>query len=370
MEKKEKRILRALVVDDSEVNTLILANMLELFDVAADQTNCGTQAVAMIHELTYDIIFIDHIMPDMNGLETTRVIRNLSTEEDRIVIIVLTSNVTEEIYRLYLEAGANDVFAKPLGLMELTQILKQWCSWLSIEEKNDLKLEVPENQEEQLIRAILQDLREINYEAGLRYALGDSKHYVEILRVALKDIRTCMDMTKKGYHNHKSGEMNIGVHNIKSVFTNIGASELAEYAKRIEQLLIARDEAALEENFFHYVQRIEIFYLSLEQALVECDMIAKRIKLEEEVNYTYLTGEEYEQSIRDTIYYIERYDYVAIINELELLQERGNPEYCVEIEAAMTEIRNYQYERTLQRLINIKKEIERSSDGTSSNPTV
>ena len=74
-----------------------------------------------------------------------------------------------------------------------------------------------------------------------------------------------------------------------------------------------------------------------------------------------MSQDEYEQSILSTIYYIKRFDYSAILSELDLLIKRGKPEYKKELELALAEMKEYQYEHTLLRLTNIKKEMDRST---------
>ena len=105
------KLPKALVIDDNEVNTIVLANMLELFDIRVDQANSGMQAVQLLSDNEYGIIFVDHVMPKMDGVQTTEAIRSLPGCRAKAVIIALTSSTTEEICRLYQLAGADEVYA-------------------------------------------------------------------------------------------------------------------------------------------------------------------------------------------------------------------------------------------------------------------
>lgn len=359
MGNRKNNILKALVIDDNEVNTIVLANMLELFDINADQSNSGIQALSKLVEMEYDIVFVDHVMPKMDGIQTTKAIRDVSANSKSIVIIALTSSITDEIRRLYHNVGANAVYAKPIGLLELASILIQWCPQLSIEDVSNMEFATSSREDDTLVKVIIEEISEINYSIGIKYAIGDPKHYINILGVAMKDINNCLNTVMIGYENNNLEDMRIGVHNVKSVFTNIGATELAELAKDLEQVTIKRDADEMENQYTYYVKRIINFYEKLETALKKYDDIAKVLIKEHEDIYLPLTKKEYEQSINNTIYYIKRYDYSAILVELELLSKRGKPEYKIEFELALNEIKDYNYENSLMRINNIKKEMDK-----------
>jgi CheY-like chemotaxis protein/HPt (histidine-containing phosphotransfer) domain-containing protein len=352
-------ILNALVIDDNEVNTIVLANMLELFGITSDQANNGFHALELLTEKEYGIVFMDHVMPIMDGVQTTKAIRDLPDPYNRIIIIALTSSVTEEIRRLYQCCGANDVYAKPLGLLELATILKQWCL-----QSSDMGITALEesstNYDDSIIKDLVMEISEINYDIGLRYAIGDPKHYINILRISLKDIKTCLDLVLQGHENEQLNDIRIGVHNMKSVFTNIGALELAGLANNLEQSVIKLDVSILDSYYHYFTERILSFYKKLEGNLAAYDVMMNKMLQEEKLCLS-LTREEYEQSICNTIYYIKRFDYSAILEKLEILIKRGRPEYRGELELAIEEIKNYQYENTLLRLTSIKNEMDRSS---------
>jgi len=353
-----EKVLSALVIDDNEVNTIVLANMLELFNISADQANDGYEAIEMVRQKDYSIIFVDHVMPKMDGAQATKAIRNLSPDTGRIIIIALTSSITEEIRKLYQCSGANEVYSKPLGLLELATILKQWCPNLPADSMNMLHGTGANSADTTLIKAMVHEISEINYDAGIRYALGDPNHYVNILKISLKDVRTCLNLVMQGYEKQHMNDMRIGVHNMKSVFANIGAIGLAELAKDLEQQILKLDSLMVDQRIEDFMKYISDFYSNLELALNRYDNIINAMLNNEDPSLP-MTREEYEQSILNTIYYIKRFDYSAILGELELLIKRGNPEYRTQLELALSEMKDYQYESTLLRLTDIKKEMDK-----------
>lgn len=354
------KLPKALVIDDNEVNTIVLANMLELFDIRVDQANSGIQAVQLLRDNEYGIIFVDHVMPKMDGVQTTETIRSLPGCRSQTVIIALTSSTTEEICRLYQLAGADEVYAKPLGLLELANILKNWCPWLSVQEVPGANGNSVSEGGDILIKSIIDNISEIDYETGLRYAVGNPKHYADILRVSLKDIRACQDLIIQGYEKQQKRNLCIGIHNMKSVFTNIGATELADLARGMEQVVAKQEIASLEIYFQHFIKRIGYFFEKLEQAMEKYDSITGA-RLPCSMDCPVFEKDEYEQRIANAIYYIRRFDYAAILEELEQLIKRGRLEHRQELELAMAEIKEYQYESSLYRLMSIKKEMETNS---------
>ncbi len=355
----EDKLIKALVIDDNVVNTIVLTNMLQLFDINVDQADSGSQAVAMASKKSYDIIFVDHVMPQMDGVQTTEALRSISSAAKKIIIVALTSSISEDIRRLYQMNGANEVYLKPLGLLELTSILEKWCPQLSegsVFHYGDLTCD---QSDDTLIYAMTQEIGEIDYKTGLRYALGDPKHFVNLLKVSLKDIKTCLDLVNLGNRMNKRNDIRIGVHNMKSVFANIGAIKLSDVANNFE-LIVSEESSPIDDYFPCFLERILGFCDKLETNLNKYNDVTSTVRYSE-TPILLMTQDEYEQCILNTIYYIKRFDYTAILSELELLIKRGKPKHKKELELALAEIKEYQYENTLLRLTNIKKEMDTSA---------
>ncbi len=353
-------ICRALIIDDNEVNTIVLANMLKLFLIDVDQANSGIEALRILKNAEYDFIFVDHIMPKMDGAQTTKAIRELKNNKNS-VIIALTSSLSDEIRCLYQYAGANEVYTKPLGLAELGKILQLWCPRLTIEDSSLHPFVTERGEADTLLHSLIGEIEGVEYETGLKYALGDSKHYVEILTVSLKDIRTCMKLMKDGNSRKRYDDVRIGVHNIKNVFANIGALTMSELSKEFEQTVLKLDQPAFELFYACFISRVDDFYEKLDSILKRYVTKIKEIPEKGENTFIPMTKEEYEQSISNTIYYIRRYDYVAILKELERLIEQEHPLYQYELEQAIAEIKEYKYENILIRMTELKNQMDQNS---------
>ncbi len=128
--KMEKVMLsgtKMLVVDDNEINRLIAQSVVELYGGVVDSASSGLEAVEMIKWHEYDLVFMDHMMPEVDGVDATRMIRALEGQRfKKMPIVALTANVIGDVRNMFIESGMNDFLAKPLDVQELERVFKEW----------------------------------------------------------------------------------------------------------------------------------------------------------------------------------------------------------------------------------------------------
>ncbi|MDR1663850.1 MAG: response regulator [Clostridiales bacterium] len=117
---------RVLVVDDIDINLSVAEELLSIFDIKPDLAQSGEEALRKAREKEYDIIFMDHMMPQMDGMEATRYIRKMGGSRAAVPIIALTANIISGMDQLYLENGMNDFLPKPLEIPALSACLSKW----------------------------------------------------------------------------------------------------------------------------------------------------------------------------------------------------------------------------------------------------
>jgi signal transduction histidine kinase len=127
--------IKVLVVDDIEINLDLTDAMLSAFDIGADLAPKGEIALDMVRKNTYDLIFMDHMMPGMDGIETTRRIRGMGGKYAGIPIIALTANVINGAETMFLENGFNGFLAKPIEFASLNGCLRKWLPADSITDR-------------------------------------------------------------------------------------------------------------------------------------------------------------------------------------------------------------------------------------------
>jgi len=115
-----------MVVDDNESNLLVAGIMLENFGIDPYTVVSGEKAIQLAKKLKFDLIFMDHMMPEMDGVEATQRIRSLGGWNAQVPIVALTANVIKGTEQFLLEHGMNDILSKPMILDETNLCLRKW----------------------------------------------------------------------------------------------------------------------------------------------------------------------------------------------------------------------------------------------------
>ncbi len=122
------RNTEALVVDDNEINLIVCAEILQHYGIVPDVARSGLKACEMGDKKQYDIIFMDHMMPNMDGIETTKRIRQSSAKNKDTPIVALTANAIKGMRELYLNGGMSDYISKPIEISEIDRVLLRFLS--------------------------------------------------------------------------------------------------------------------------------------------------------------------------------------------------------------------------------------------------
>ncbi|WP_310599553.1 ATP-binding protein [Desulfobulbus sp.] len=116
-----------LVVDDNEFNLTIAESVLMEYGAQVHTATSGQTALEMVAGTDYDIVFMDHMMPDMDGVETVAHIRKMPDDRYRsLPVVALTANAVGDVRTLFLECGMNDFLSKPMDMREIERVLKEW----------------------------------------------------------------------------------------------------------------------------------------------------------------------------------------------------------------------------------------------------
>jgi len=234
------RHIKALVVDDFLPNLNAAAGMLRKYKIQADCASSGQEAIDRIKRMEprYNIIFMDHLMPDMDGIETTRQIRSLGTEYAKNVqIVALTANTATGNEQIFLDNGFMAVIPKPISVAKLDIFIKNWIfnkakigndSVAAEKKEKDMKIDIPGVYEEKVME--LYD--------------GDMDIYLPVLRSYVSVIPEALDKMSHVTAENLS-EYVVQVHGIKSTSDSIGAEEARKMALDLEAMAKAGDLAGV-----------------------------------------------------------------------------------------------------------------------------
>ena len=112
--------LSILLVDDSDVNLMVMSLMLKKLGYRADLAKNGIEAIVALEHHSYDIVLMDIQMPEMDGLEATKIIRQRGFQDPKIIVVTSLNNYRE----ICLDAGADDFLTKPLDVRKLRDVMK------------------------------------------------------------------------------------------------------------------------------------------------------------------------------------------------------------------------------------------------------
>ena len=119
---------QVLIVDDSEINLLVSGEILRAYKGQVTTAASGAEALQLCEGAVFDIIFMDHMMPGMDGIETATAIRNSAGPNMNTPIVALTANVISDVRSSYIACGMNDFIGKPIEMTELSRVLMQWLA--------------------------------------------------------------------------------------------------------------------------------------------------------------------------------------------------------------------------------------------------
>ena len=228
----------ALIVDDNDVNATITAEMLNSFELEGSIAVSGTEAIRMIRENRYAFVLMDYIMPEMNGIEATRRIREFS----EVPIYAMTGDREGEVAAEFCSAGANSAISKPPRLNELIRIIRGHVpeGFYRIEEgmlngaEESYGKKYGLDSEISRVKMFMSMISGLNIVKGLSNAGGNVESYIRLIRAASGDIR---DYMKELSDYLKTGDPTMlkhASHCLKIVFSNIGFEELTSESERIE----------------------------------------------------------------------------------------------------------------------------------------
>ena len=250
---------RVLVVDDINANLVVTAGLLSVYRCHVDTCTNGADAIAMVQRERYDLVFMDHMMPEMDGIEAAKNIRAL--EEDyykHLPIIALTANAITGMREMFLSNGFNDYLSKPIEIDKLDDILAVWIP----KEKQVQETGMDEVTPEQDILSDSFSIEGVNIQAGkIRY---QEKTYLEVLRAYCKHTPALLEKLR----NSKNEEDYIvTVHGIKGSTYGICADVAAKQAESLEHAARNGDTQFIKANNDFFIESVEKLLKNLEELL-------------------------------------------------------------------------------------------------------
>ena len=302
---KEKDIERSwmpygkvLIVDDMPVNAHVARGLLEPYGLSVDAVLSGAAAIDLVKKNyysaagRYDLVFMDHMMPGMDGIETVSIIREWEEQElskkgflesgsfsmeSKIPIIALTANALVGNMQMFLAKGFNGFIPKPIDIIQLDKVLNHWVrdkqnpeTLLQAEKEKNEKKEQSEKPKIDLNNShffsFLFSLG-LNVQHGIIMTGGTADTYRSVLSLFCKDAEGRLPFLRNSPDADCLIQFTTHVHALKSASATIGAAEIAALAEELETAGHAGDLIFIAEKLGHFAEQLAGLVKNIKTAL-------------------------------------------------------------------------------------------------------
>lgn len=222
-----------LAVDDLPVNLMVITNMLKCTKVHIDTAESGREAIELAKKKHYDIILMDHMMPEMDGVETYTQLRKEETMCGDTPVIMLTANALAGIRERYMDQGFADYISKPVRGDKLESVIKSYLPPELVHEYEDEDHDLGDNGEkDDRISSLTALLPSINLKIALPYCCDDFDLYLDVLRQFAESKR--LEEMEEQFSSENFEDYRINAHSLKSTALTVGLEGLSERARASE----------------------------------------------------------------------------------------------------------------------------------------
>ena len=287
---------KILVVDDTAMNLTVIKGLLKQTKIQIDTAESGYDTLKMVAAKHYDVIFLDHRMPGMDGIETLQEMKKLPDNKCAdSPVISLTANAVSGAREQYISAGFKDYLTKPINSSALENLLIKYLppelvkiSAETVDETVDENSTLPD---------WLKNLDGIDSTAGVEHC-GDVDSYLDALTVFANAVNSGADEIQNYFDSADWKNYTVKVHALKSSARVIGANELSERAKRLEDAgnagyidEIKKDTPELLKLYRTYAEKLSpLIKVEVEddsKPLIEPDALAEAYETLQEVAQTF-----------------------------------------------------------------------------------
>ena len=232
---------KILVVDDTNVNLKVIVNLLKSTKIKVDTASSGRQCLEMVTQTAYDLIFMDHMMPEMDGIETFAEMRKLGNSLNKNTpVIMLTANAITGVREQFLQAGFTDYLSKPVSGDKLENMMLKYLPKEKCRTEADLDSAAGETEHPAALMELSRLYPKVDLAKGLTVCADSYDIYFDVLKTyaELPEINKLNEYLEQ----ENAYEYRNCVHSIKSSSLSVGFSGLAEQA-------LALENAAREEDW-------------------------------------------------------------------------------------------------------------------------
>lgn len=255
--------LRALVVDDEHMNLVVAREIFEAYGMVISTASSGEEAIKLCESQEFDIIFMDHMMPGMDGVQAMKRIReNAARLKQEICMVALTANAISTAREMFMSEGFDGFISKPIEVNELERVLKGILPSTFIvytREKRKDKKKAAAQQPNDAPKDSLTKIQDLGIDTafGMDYCGGDKDFYFELLLDYADNYEDKINVIKGYLKDDDIRNYEIRVHGVKSTSKLIGAMDLSEKARLLESAAKNGDKNYIDANHGEFITEYE-----------------------------------------------------------------------------------------------------------------
>jgi signal transduction histidine kinase/HPt (histidine-containing phosphotransfer) domain-containing protein/ActR/RegA family two-component response regulator len=238
-----------LIVDDMEPNLFVAQGLMTPYGLRIETVTSGFAVLDRVRAgKAYDIIFLDHMMPDMDGIETISRLRKMGYKAP---IIALTANATTGNDKMFREHGFDDFISKPIDLRQLDAVLNMYVKGRHTEEAKRPHGGGPAAQMKKMVvppKITLPEVTGVDMAAGIARIGGSQGRYLDLLEMFSRDVKADFSLLEKIPDESSLRSFTTRVHAMKSALANIGAEALSQAAALLEKAGREADMPVIRDN--------------------------------------------------------------------------------------------------------------------------
>lgn len=239
----ESHPLRILLVEDNAINQMVAKRMLNRLGFHPDLANNGKEAIDAVRNSDYDIVLMDILMPELDGLEASRIIRNEVPDESRPILIAMTANAMSGDRENYIQAGMDDYISKPVSVETLQQLIDKWKLNIKQKKKESIQKSTRNNFELSILNEqSISFLNDFNSNEDIQF-------FLEMIDVYLNDIPRTISKIKLAVIQKNLDHLKFYIHKLKGSALTLGISVTADTCNELSETL-AGNKITDEINYY------------------------------------------------------------------------------------------------------------------------
>lgn len=324
---------RILVVDDTPVNLSVIKSLLKRTKIQIDAAGSGDEGIGFYRQKHYDVIFLDHMMPDKDGIETLKEMKEIKDSPNAATpVICLTANAISGMREKYIDAGFDDYLTKPIDPDRLETMLLAYIPKGKIAPASD-----EDEEDDYFIPDFVFKLEELDVNSGLIHCGSRESYMVTLKMYADSGYRNADDIEK--YWNVRDlKNVTVKVHALKSTSRVIGALEIGDMAAALEKAGEAGDTETLERDLGDLLAKYR-------QLLKDLEPLNEMEEKEGDDDRPVISKQDMDEAYAALSEFCASFDYDSVVNIVESLEAYRFPEEeATRYDAIKKAVDNFDYD--------------------------